>query len=168
MIKLITDRSEEHLELLHRLRKKGWSNMSASEREIWYGEAAKGAYNHTDLNRVESAVAEISGIWGLGPTTKTDWTVWDVPTKADMERYLSNVVAILDHGCSINFGLIFYGLLMPSTMDELTLEGANNIENALKAVYKLIYPDADEPDKPAVNDSRLGTFILGKDRLGGV
>lgn len=162
MIKLITDRSEEHLELLRRLRKKGWSNMSASEREIWYGEAAKGAYNYTDLNRVESAVAEISGIWGLGLTTKTNWTVWDVPTKADMERYLGNVVAILDHGASAygNSGMFLYYLNLPSTMDGLTLTGANNIELALKAVYKMIYPDADDP--------RLGTFILGESRLGGV
>lgn len=91
--------------------------------------STKGAYNHSDLNRVERAVAELSGHYKLGLVTKTDWTAWDVPTEADMIRYLGNIVVFrsrLPNG-ERDFPL-------PSSMSNLTYELANNIELILKAV----------------------------------
>ena len=41
--------------------------------EILATQATKGAYNYSDLNRVERAVAEISDLGGLGLVTKTNW-----------------------------------------------------------------------------------------------
>lgn len=131
MVELITDRTQYHVTLLNRLRKKTWSEMTVSEKSVWYGEAAKGAYNHTDLNRVETAVAELAGMLGLALVTKTDWTVWDIPVLADMERYLSNVAAIRD-ACP---GDVEFPTL-PDSMSGLTYVGANRIEEVLSLVYR--------------------------------
>lgn len=127
----VTDRNQGHVDLLKRLRKIPWENMTESEQALWYGEAAKGAYNHTDMNRVEAAVAELAERLGLELTTKTDWTVWDTPLDADLDRYLANVVAVRD-ACP---GDIEFPIL-PRSMTSLTCGGANRIEEVLKVVYE--------------------------------
>lgn len=91
--------------------------------------ATKGAYNYSDLNRVERAVAEISEHKGLGLVTKTDWTMWDIPTESDMIRYLNNIEAIR-RTLSITVGVP----LTPLTMNNLTYNDANNIELIILAV----------------------------------
>lgn len=85
--------------------------------------ATKGAYNYSDLNRVERAVREISDTRGLGLTTKTDWAMWDIPRKSDMKRYLDNVKTIAF--------VIGSDIELPDSMDKLTYEMANNIEKVL-------------------------------------
>ena len=92
--------------------------------------ATKGAYNYSDLNRVERAVLEIATRAGLTLTTKTYWTMWDVPTEADMTRYLSNINAIKAH-----FGI---NISVPSSMSNLDYVGANNIELILSKAYSLL------------------------------
>lgn len=90
--------------------------------------ATKGAYNYSDLNRVERAVAEISELAGLNLSTKTDWTMWDVPIEAEMTRYLSNVRYI-----KTVFGI---DTSLPETMNNLNYESANNIEKILQVAYQ--------------------------------
>lgn len=93
--------------------------------------ATKGAYNYSDLNRVERAVAEISDRAGLGLETKTNWTMWDIPTETDMNRYLGNIAVIRLHltdGVSVPE--------TPTTMNNFTYEQANNIELILSAAYE--------------------------------
>jgi hypothetical protein len=92
--------------------------------------ATKGAYNYSDLNRVERAVAEIAERAGLTLYTKTYWTVWDLPTDTEMARYLDNVNAIKTH-----FGI---NIPLPESMNNLTHEGANNIELILSRAYELL------------------------------
>lgn len=132
-MEFVTDRNLDHVSLLKRLHAKGWSSMTASEQEAWYAEAAKGAYNYTDLNRVESAVAELAESLGLTLTTKTDWSLWDVPVQAEMERYLNNIIAVRE-ACPGD--LEFPSL--PDSMCGLDYEGANNIEKVLRLVYTKI------------------------------
>ena len=92
--------------------------------------ATKGAYNYSDLNRVERAVAEIAERAGLTLYTKTYWTRWDLPTESDMARYLGNILAIKTH-----FGI---NIPIPESMSNLNYEGANNIELILSAAYELL------------------------------
>ena len=92
--------------------------------------ATKGAYNYSDLNRVERAVSEISEIAGLGLTTKTTWTMWDVPKSSDMARYLSNIELIRS--------FFDIDVDIPTTMNNLTYADANNIELVLQAAYGAI------------------------------
>lgn len=90
--------------------------------------ATKGAYNYSDLNRVERAVAEISRGLGLNLTTKTDWGMWDIPRSSDMERYLNNI-RILRDALSLESAI-------PETINELTYSGANSIEAVLYSGYE--------------------------------
>lgn len=130
-IQLVVDRTQAHVDLLNRLRKKGWANMSPSEKNQWYGEAAKGAYNCSDLNRVESAVAELSSIFGLDLSTKTNWGIWDIPLDSEMDRYLGNVVKIRNMMSGIpNLPVL------PNNMDGLSYRSANNIEKVLMMAYE--------------------------------
>ena len=92
--------------------------------------ATKGAYNYSDLNRVERAVAEIAVGAGLTLMTKTYWTMWEVPTEEDMSRYLGNIAAIKNH-----FGI---ATPLPTSMNDFTYESANNIELILSAAYEQI------------------------------
>ena len=95
--------------------------------------ATKGAYNYSDLNRVERAVAEISERVGMNLTTKTDWAMWDIPKSADMVRYLNNISMIRS--------IIFDTSGVPETpnsMNNLTYNGANDIEKILLAAYEQV------------------------------
>jgi hypothetical protein len=98
--------------------------------EIVATAATKGAYNYSDLNRVERAVAEISDMAGLGLVTKTDWTMWDVPTESDMNRFLGNI-NVLRTRYSNQFSL-------PNSMSHLTYETANNIEKIINVAYEKV------------------------------
>jgi len=89
--------------------------------------ATKGAYNYSDLNRVERAVAEISERLGLGLTTKTYWYAWDIPTASDMMRYINNIKAIAT--------AIGSTIVLPDSMNKLTYETANDIEKILLEAY---------------------------------
>lgn len=91
--------------------------------EVVLTDATKGGYNFSDLNRVERAVARVSELYGLGLTTKTDWTMWDIPTQSQMARYLANVAAIQE--------AIGTTYTLPKSMEMLTYTGANNIEKVL-------------------------------------
>ena len=96
--------------------------------EILATDATKGAYNYSDLNRVERAVEEISDRAGLNLITKTNWIMWDLPTETDMNRYLSNVTVIKEH-----FGI---NISLPTSMNNFTYEYANNIEMVLDRAYE--------------------------------
>lgn len=98
--------------------------------EIAPTNTTKGAYNYSDLNRVERAVAEISEIDGLGLVTKTDWAMWDIPTESEMNRYLGNIKTIRDS--------IGSTIALPDSMNNLTYETANNIEKILLAASTTI------------------------------
>ena len=93
--------------------------------------STKGAYNYSDLNRVERAVAEISDLAGLGLVTKTDWKMWDIPTASEMSRYLGNIAsvrALIADDANVP--------VTPTSMSNLTYNEANNIELILGAAYE--------------------------------
>ena len=155
MLTLVTDRTRAHVTRLKVLAAKGWDNMSASEKSEWLGEigdTTKGAYNHTDLNRVEMAVQDLASLLGLTLTTKTDWSESDIPSRSNMERYLGNIQAI--RAACQGFG----GMpVAPETIDNFTYVEANNIETILKKAYEMI---------EAAPSAILGTMVLGKSILG--
>lgn len=90
-----------------------------------------GAYNYSDLNRVERAATELSELYGLGLLTKTDWTAVDVPSEQTMNRYLSNIRTI--RAVCPNPGSLPD---LPTSMKGLTYEVANDIEKILVAAYE--------------------------------
>lgn len=101
----------------------------------------KGHYSAADLNRVESAAAELTLLAKkldihTRISTKTDWAepgtfsinTW--PTKAQMTRYLGNVHSLCD--------AVELAANVPASMEHLTWEGANQIERALLLTYERI------------------------------
>lgn len=156
---LITGRTQGDEDRVEELAVKGYDAMTNAEKAEWDGEM-KGAYDASDLNRVESAVAYLAELLVLLPselkeyaasngvafdaffdvpydtaayalTTKTDWDELDSPTPEQMARYIENVRALrsaLDYATSD----------LPGSMDNLTIGGANAIENALKGLDEAI------------------------------
>lgn len=171
---LITDRTSADASRLNALSLRGWQNLSADERGEWlYGKAEplycidgrltcldgelnarsgtnKGAYNSSDLNRVEEATAYIAAELNtllselieiterLGVSwesewlpndpavgelvTKTDWASEIIPDSAELERYLRNVRALNTLNIPIS---------LPASMERFSFASANNIERLL-------------------------------------
>ena len=101
----------------------------------------KGRYGCSDLNRVEGIVGELLAQLPeldlhLSLDTRTDWALTDVfspetwPVKSQMERYLGNIRAFC--------GVLGLQPELPQSMDFLTYEGANQIEQALLLAGKRI------------------------------
>lgn len=91
--------------------------------EIIPTSATKGAYNCSDLNRVERMVAEIAEMVGVTLSIKTDWTMEDCPTSVDTARYMNNIRVLRDV-----FGIT---TVIPTNMEKFTYTTANTIEALL-------------------------------------
>lgn len=133
MLNLITDRTAADVARWKELHDKGWEAMSAEEQAEWVG-GMKGSYNHSDMNRVESAVKELESRFlargiKLALATKTDWEYTNWPTKADMNRYFSNVAKIRA-ALVVNLGTP----TAPTTGTLFDYKKANDIETILAAV----------------------------------
>ena len=137
-MELITDRTQADVDRWKALRDKGLHGMSATELSEWLGEM-KGRYGHTDMNRVENAVAEVARqLRSLGYdvpslSLKTDWSVRSVPTRADFDRYFGNVdtlrgVLPLPAGTPKT----------PTTESRLTYAAANDLEKILVEVDAMV------------------------------
>lgn len=153
MLNLITDRTEADVERWRMLHDKGWEAMTASEQAEWVG-GMKGAYKHTDMNRVESAVQELAGRLAergtvLSLSTKTNWARSGRPTASDMDRYYRNVAAIRS---AIQVDL--NTPRVPTIASRFDYEQANNIEKILLAVDKWL--DQDDGFKMYSGDIYLG------------
>lgn len=184
---LVYDRTQDDVDLVRALNAIGWDNMTAEQKSQWRGEdgsplyatdgvleatdgvlyvsdggtLVRGAYNYTDLNRVEGAVQYISDMlvsveaaarayaaslgvaWGSiysypydpddydSYTVKTDWGEDDIPTSAQMTRYLNNVK-------SIKNAIAASYPALPGSMGNLTFTGANAIERTLYTLYNAL------------------------------
>lgn len=136
-----------------------YRDMTEEERAEWDADP-KGAYNASDLNRVESTVkylaGELKGVepelkeyaaerdvhWDtifappydgteINPSTKTNWQKSDDPKPSDMTRYLGNVKLLR--------GAIDYATdELPESVEEITWSGANAIERALMGLDSAI------------------------------
>lgn len=100
--------------------------------------ASKGAYNYTDLNRVESKVKELNDLlvsynYMSALTTKLNWAITDKFNVNDSTRYLNNIKAIRN-------ALATYTTTpqVPSTMAYLTYQKANDIEKILVDIEVLL------------------------------
>lgn len=134
---LITDRNSGDVSRVNSLNQKGWQSMTSEEQAEWLANM-KGAYNASDLNRVGNAQALLLNMLSeygytapvLSP--KLDWEDSDVPTPAQMEEYIAITAAIRNALGDLEFTQI------PSTMENLTYIGANQIEELLLQVEKYI------------------------------
>ena len=154
---LVTDRTAEDVARVRALRAKGWANMTAAEKAEYSG-SMKGAYNHTDMNRVESAVGQITADMNALPVDLKKYaaekeTAWDalfdvpysypielrtkvwardeIPSDEELARYIENVR-------KLRFSMDYTAPNLPTSMDRLTYTAANAIEQALVNLDKTI------------------------------
>lgn len=97
----------------------------------------KGNYNYHDLNRVNAACIELVqlmasvGYSGHGQF-KTDWTMFDYPTKSATDNYLAQIYGLIeDFYKRTNYNL-------PIDLTAFTHEQANDIEKALLDIKEVI------------------------------
>lgn len=150
---LITDRTQFDVDRVNALQKRGWANLTSEERSEWEN-GLKGAYNSSDLNRVQSAVRYLSDrLAAVGYPLKLseakNWTAQDVPTRSDLEKYLADVRAI--RGV---FTLLKTTPPVPDTMVGLNHIKANNIEQILLDVDRLL-------------SNMIANFVYSGDIFGG-
>jgi hypothetical protein len=139
VLNLITDRTAQDVVRWKLLKAKRYDEMTDAERREWLsGAARKGAYNYTDLNRVESAVAHLGEQlarygYGVKLHSRRVWEASDVPTVSDMTRYLANVKLIREA-----FTRFRSTPAVPASLQRLNYAGANDIEQILADVETLI------------------------------
>lgn len=131
-IRMVTDRTEADVDALRALLDKPFESWTAAEQQVYYQAAARGAYNYTDLDRVGTAADYLRrGLLEQGYTVdvvgKRDWTMADIPSPAQMDRYLQDIQALKD---------VFPGGTppVPADMEGLEHWEANDIEAILVAV----------------------------------
>lgn len=207
---LVTDRTQAHVDRLKALMRIGWQNMTDEEKAEYLGGGLeqlrdannqplfdsnneplysndsggvqKGAYNYTDLNRVEEAVDYIADELVQAPldlqayaasldvawdssfelpyddgdytsiTVKTDWTNEDIPSVTDMTRYIANL-ALIQASLLVPIGI-------PASMSALDYNGANAIERMLLDTDAAL-ADAVEERKMLIRGT-LGRFYSGE------
>ena len=134
---LITDRTQADVDRFTELKMKYLSGMTADEKTEWETHL-KGAYNYTDMNRVESAVEYVANRlteagYVVVPVIKKNWSSADKPTLVDFNRYMKNI-------SEIRSALTTYETTpdAPTTEKKLSFQAANDIEQILTDVDDLI------------------------------
>lgn len=150
---LITDRTQADVDKVNALKQKGWRNMTEEECSEWRA-GLKGAYNTTDLNRVQTSVSYLrdrlaNAGYPVGISVVKTWTEQDTPTVRDMTEYLNNVRAIREA-----LAVMASTPQVPDTMAGLTYIKANEIEMILRDVEQLI-------------SNMVSTFAYSGDLYGG-
>ena len=134
---LITDRTTQDVNRVKFLAAKAWQDMTEAERAEWLS-PMKGAYNYTDLNRVEEAVAFVAGrLKAFGylsslPATRV-WSAEDIPSEKDLTAYFNNV-AILRSAIPVWNSTP----AVPNNMDGFDVNQANALEQILVDVNQIL------------------------------
>lgn len=165
MTNLIYDRTPEDVaevrRLLAKLDPETGDGLTAAEQAKWDA-GLKGAYNFTDLNRVEAAVktlaaaltsagypVEVTPVLKGRKSEDREWQEGDIVRRAQWATYLDNVQRLRD---------AYYTLAetgeLPAPEDKLGYVGANNIEKVLADIGLLI-------DCMKSSYRRCGTFRAG-------
>lgn len=134
---LITDRTQEDVERYIELKSKGFRGMTVAEKTEWETDL-KGAYNDSDMNRVENAVEYVANRlteagYVVAPVVKKNWNGTAKPTLIDLKNYMKNIA-------DIRAALATFETTpeAPSTERRLNFQAANAIEQILIDVDDLI------------------------------
>ena len=133
VIRMVTDRTQADADRVAGLLARGAADWTAEELD-WFlhSPCLRGSYGAADCNRVGEAVACLSewltaAGYLANTAPKTDWSNSEAPTDSQMETYLANI-RILRPLMPVQTPA------PPESMDDLTLQGANNIEAILVAL----------------------------------
>lgn len=131
---LITDRTQKDVDRVAEVKQKMKDGTAtAADISEYLSGAMKGAYNASDLNRVDEAVQYLAEkITDLGyPVSIPKREVWketDWITKSKLDRYLSDISTL---GSTIK---LFSWTPKVTSMDKMTFKTANDIEKILLCI----------------------------------
>ena len=119
-------------------------------------DSPKADYTISDINRVEASVEYLASTfetygYSVNVEVKTNWSKTDIPTVAEMARYLANVQALVD-----GYYILPNTPSLPITMDDLNWQGANNIEQVLSDINQLV-------ENMVAEYKYSGTFMCGEE-----
>lgn len=136
---LVTDRTASDNDMLAAALERVNSGAGTpGDMELILNQNNKGAYNYTDFNRVGAALAYVSerlnasgAFLRLSP--KTDWAEYDEPTSSQMAYYLQMLHAVRGELATLPTTPV-----APDSMDNMTYNDANNIEQILVDLDELL------------------------------
>lgn len=137
-LNLITDRTLSDVDLVKSLNASGMSAWSDEEKAEYLADL-KGAYNASDLNRVEAAVAYVMerfiaiGYDARILDIKNTWIRTEFMTLSDTVRYIDNIKYL-----ATQFALPEGSPNVTEDMNGFTYEEANDIERILEIVDEYI------------------------------
>lgn len=134
---LITDRTQTDVDRVYALSKLGIAGMTAAELAEYIA-GLKGAYNASDLNRVQAAMeysADRLREYGYSVTLQPapEWTRNDIPPQEQMAIYLDNLATLR--------GVLTVPQTTPegpTDMEDLMWQDANDIERILADIDRLL------------------------------
>ncbi len=138
MLELITDRTESDVERAQDLISKGISNWT-DEEVAEFLSGLKGAYNASDLNRVESAVSYVferfaaNGYDYPAPQIKNTWQISEFMDSEETKRYLSNIRQLRAR-ITVPIGTP----KVAEDMEQFTFGKANDLERILEILDECI------------------------------
>lgn len=143
-VNLITDRTQSDVDRVKYLAKRIKSGTATEAEREEYKADLKGAYNASDMNRVETCMsALVSRLRALGyPVSgyknSRIWSHASLPTQAQLEQYRSNVAAVRGEIGKVlqyyNAGMPYPLPDTPDDMLKLTYQEANDIEQILQSI----------------------------------
>lgn len=141
---LVTDRTQADVDRVTELTKKFLAGTITTSEKTEFLAGMKGAYNFSDLNRVGEAVAYVADLMNqsgksLTVTAKQDWTVADIPTLAQMTAFLNDLNALKANSTATT--------QVPTSMDRLTYQIANQIEQLIIEAYHSIVREGADWDR---------------------
>lgn len=128
---LIYDRTQNDVNRAIELNDKYNDETITAEEIIEWNNGLKGAYDYTDLNRVEQWCTYLSQQlnlynYSVTITTKTDWIMYDFPTSSELKRIRENVAMLKNAFVSYTS--------VPDNMQKMTYQKANAIEKVLSEI----------------------------------
>ncbi len=138
----------------------GWASLTAAEKATWNA-GMSGGWNYTDLNRIGQAIDYVATFaqtvgWDNVPsvTTKTDWSVSDIPTSNQLSTYIRIPLTAIRNMIPVPNGTPS----VPSQFNHMTYQKANNIETIILVVYQQLCLFRDSQFR--ANDGYYGADML--------
>lgn len=137
-LQLITDRTESDVERAKELNDRGFGDWT-DEEVTEFLNGLKGAYNASDLNRVESAVSYVFGRFAANgydypvPQIKNTWQISEFMDSEETKRYLSNIRQLRAR-ITVPIGTPE----VAEDMEQFTFEKANDLERILEILDECI------------------------------
>lgn len=135
-LQLITDRTESDVERVKELNDRGFTDWT-DEEVTEFLNGLKGAYNASDLNRVESAVSYVFNRFAEDgynypvPVVKNTWQISEFMDSEEAGRYLQN---IRDLRARVTYPMPE----VPENMENFTFDKANDLERILELLDECI------------------------------